>query len=54
MTTNPKSLPEGASVVIPRLVCRDAAAEIDFWVSTFGAAERLRRPGPRMGPSRTQ
>jgi PhnB protein len=41
-----KRIPEGASVVIPRLVCRDPAAEIDFCVSTFGAVEGVRRPGP--------
>jgi PhnB protein len=41
-----KSIPDGASVVIPRLVCRDPAAALDFYVSTFGAVERLRRPGP--------
>jgi PhnB protein len=41
-----KGIPEGASVVIPRLFCRDVAAEIDFCKNTFGAAERVRRPGP--------
>src|SRR5258708_30885428 len=41
-----KGIPEGASVVIPRLFCRDVAAEIDFCKNTFGAAERGRRPGP--------
>jgi PhnB protein len=41
-----KGIPEGASVVIPRLVCRDPASAIDFCVRTFGAIERLRRPGP--------
>lgn len=30
--------------MIPRLVCRDAAAEIDFCVSAFGAVEAVRRP----------
>ena len=33
-----------APVIIPRLVCRDPAAAIDFYVSTFDAVERLRRP----------
>ena len=37
--------PEGASVVIPRLFCRDPAAEVDFCVSTFDAAVLNRRPG---------
>lgn len=41
-----KGIPDGASVVIPRLVCRDPATAIDFCVSTFGAVERVRRPGP--------
>ncbi len=40
------SIPEGASVTIPRLVCLDPAAEIDFCANTFGAVERVRRPGP--------
>jgi PhnB protein len=38
-------LPEGASVVIPRLFCRDPAAEIEFCKTTFGAEERVRRNG---------
>jgi len=41
-----KGIPEGASVVIPRLVCRDPVAEIGFCASTFGAVEHNRRPGP--------
>jgi PhnB protein len=41
-----KGIPEGASVVIPRLVCRNPAAAIDFCASTFAAVERVRRPGP--------
>jgi PhnB protein len=40
-----KPIPDGASVVTPRLVCRDPAAEIDFITRTFGAQERARRPG---------
>lgn len=46
MTTAAKGLPEGASVIIPRLFCRDVAAEIDFCIQIFGAVERVRRPGP--------
>lgn len=46
MTMQAKGIPEGASVVIPRLVCRDPAGAIDFCVRTFGAVERVRRPGP--------
>lgn len=41
-----KALPEGASRIIPRLFCRDVAAEIDFCIQTFAAVERVRRPGP--------
>jgi len=40
-----KGLPDGASVVTPRLFCRDPAAEIEFCTSTFGAVELNRRPG---------
>ena len=46
MAEGVKGIPEGASVVIPRLFCRDVAAEIDFCEKTFGAVERVRRPGP--------
>jgi PhnB protein len=46
MAAKAKAIPDGASAVIPRLVCRDPAAAIDFCVRTFGAVERVRRPGP--------
>lgn len=46
MASNAKAIPEGASVIIPRLFCKDVAAEIDFCKNTFGAVERVRRPGP--------
>ncbi len=46
MASNVKGIPEGASVVIPRLVCRDPVAAIDFCAKTFDAIERGRRPGP--------
>src|SRR5258705_3074949 len=39
-------IPDGVPVVMPMLVCRDAAAEIDFCKATFGALELNRRPGP--------
>lgn len=39
-------LPPNTSIVIPRLVCRDPASEIDFCVRTFQAVELNRRPGP--------
>ena len=41
-----KGVPEGASAVIPRLVCRDVGAEIEFCCEALGATEALRRPGP--------
>ena len=41
-----KPIPDGSSVVMPMLVCRNAAAEIDFCKTTFGAVELGRRPGP--------
>jgi PhnB protein len=41
-----KGIPENSSVVMPRLVCRDPAAEIDFCVAALGAVELSRRPGP--------
>ena len=41
-----KGVPENSSVVIPRLVCRDPAGEIDFCVGAFNAAVLNRRPGP--------
>ena len=44
--SNVKPIPEGVPVVMPMLVCRDAAAAIDFCKTTFGAAELVRRPGP--------
>lgn len=41
-----KPIPDGASIVMPVLVCRDASAEIEFCKTAFGAVERVRRPGP--------
>jgi len=46
MTTEYKGVPDGASAIIPRLVCRDVEAEIDFCCQTFGAVEGVRRLGP--------
>lgn len=46
MAAKVKGIPENSSVVIPRLVCRDPAGEIDFCASTFKAVELSRRPGP--------
>ena len=41
-----KGIPDNSSIVMPRLFCRDVAAEIDFCKNTFGAVELNRRPGP--------
>ena len=41
-----KPIPDGSSVVMPMLVCRDVSAEIDFCKTTFDAVELGRRPGP--------
>jgi PhnB protein len=43
---NEKPLPEGASVLIPRLFCQEPAGEIEFCKTVFGAAELVSRPGP--------
>ncbi|HEX7182527.1 MAG TPA: VOC family protein [Thermoanaerobaculia bacterium] len=46
MAAKVKGIPDNSPVVIPRLVCRDPAGEIDFCASTFKAVELGRRPGP--------
>lgn len=46
MANKVKGIPDNSSRIIPRLVCRDGAAEIDFCVKTFDAVELNRRPGP--------
>ncbi len=46
MPTEPAQLPKNTSIIIPRLVCRDPASEIDFCVRAFDAIEVNRRPGP--------
>ena len=46
MASNVGKLPENTSIIIPRLVCRDPAAEIDFCVGAFEAVVLNRRPGP--------
>src|SRR5687767_4579458 len=40
-----KPIPDGASVVIPRLVCSDPLAMIEFCKTAFRAVEVVRRPG---------
>ncbi len=44
-TTN-RNLPDNTSIIIPRLVCRDPAAELAFCVHAFGAVSLNERPGP--------
>lgn len=39
-----KGIPDNSSVVIPRLFCRDPAAELDFCTGALGATELGRRP----------
>src|SRR4051812_31690773 len=46
MTLTRQGVPEGSSAIIPRLFCRDVAAEIDFCARTFDAEIRVQRPGP--------
>lgn len=46
MTRSPNRLPDNTSLVMPRLVCRDAAAEMDFCIRTFDAEDLNRRLGP--------
>lgn len=37
---------EGFHTVVPHLICRDAAAAIEFYKKAFGATEMMRMPGP--------
>src|SRR5689334_11583251 len=46
MSDGKKGIPENSSVVMPRLYCRNVAAEVDFCKTVFGAIELNRRPGP--------
>ena len=46
MDNKTKGIPDNSSRIIPRLVCKDGAAEIDFCLATFGAIELNRRMGP--------
>ena len=41
-----RGVPEGASAVIPKLICKDVEAEIVFCCEALGAVEGIRRPGP--------
>ena len=42
MSNSSGSLPANTSIIIPRLVCRDPASEIEFCVQTFDAVEPIR------------
>lgn len=44
--SNVKPIPANSSVMIPMLVCRSVAAEVDFCKITFSAVELGSRPGP--------
>jgi PhnB protein len=46
MSRDVRGVPDNSSVVIPRLVCRDPSAAIDFCSQALGAVELNRRPGP--------
>lgn len=46
MTDRPTAAPEGASPVIPHLVCAGAADALDFYAVAFDAVEEVRMPGP--------
>ena len=39
-------IPAGMPTLTPHLVCRNAAAAIDFYVRAFGAVELARLPAP--------
>ncbi|MHB1588369.1 MAG: VOC family protein [Metallibacterium scheffleri] len=41
-----QAIPDGMHSLTPHLVCRDAAAAIDFYGRAFGAVERFRLPAP--------
>lgn len=39
-------IPPGMTAITPHLVCRGAAAAIEFYKKAFGAVEGIRLPGP--------
>ena len=41
-----KAIPDGMHSITPHLVCRDAAAAIEFYKKAFGAIELFRLPMP--------
>jgi uncharacterized glyoxalase superfamily protein PhnB len=46
MASDVKPVPENFTSITPNLVCRDAAAAIEFYKAVFGAEELARVPGP--------
>ena len=46
MSAQVKPIPDNLHAITPNLVCRDAAAAIEFYKSAFGAIE-IARAGPR-------
>ena len=46
MDTASRRLPDNTSIIIPRLVCRDPAAELAFCMRAFGAVSINERAGP--------
>jgi PhnB protein len=46
MTQSVNPIPHGMHTVTPHLVCKDAAAAIEFYKEAFGAVEVMRLPGP--------
>ena len=45
-----RGIPDNSSVVIPRLVCRDVAAAVEFCRNTFDGVELSTRRGPDGNP----
>jgi PhnB protein len=46
MDNTARNLPQNTSIIVPRLVCRDPALEVDFCVHAFEAVEVNKRQGP--------
>ena len=46
MTQSVNPIPHGMHTITPHLVCKDAAAAIEFYKEAFGAVEVMRLPGP--------
>ena len=46
MTDRPTAVPDGATAVIPHLVCADASAALAFYAAAFDAVEEMRMAGP--------